>query len=185
MRFEKLPLEGAYLIEQDLINDERGFFSRLFCPEEVRLQGIDPQILQINNSYSAAKGTLRGMHYQLPPKQEMKWVRCIRGAIYDVILDLRPSSPTFGQWYGETLSADNRRMMYVPKGFAHGFLTLTEPSEIIYFVSESYSKEKERGVRWNDPAFSIRWPFAPQVISEKDRAHPDFDPSYHLSPDCY
>lgn len=177
MKFNKLSLEGAYLIDLEPIGDERGFFARLFCAEEADQQGIESKIMQVNNSYSAAKGTLRGMHYQLPPKEETKLVRCIQGAIFDVIVDLRPTSPTFCQWFGTTLSAENRRMMYVPKGFAHGFLTLSDHSEILYFVSETYAKELEKGVRWNDPAFGIDWPSPPQIISERDRSHPDFSRS--------
>jgi dTDP-4-dehydrorhamnose 3,5-epimerase len=181
MKFKELPLEGAYLIDLDLIEDERGFFSRLFCSSEFENHGINPNILQANNSYSSEKGALRGMHYQLPPKAETKLVRCILGSIYDVILDLRPTSVTYGQSYGTTLSADNRQMMYVPKGFAHGFITLSEQSEIIYFVSETYSSELERGIRWDDPTFSIKWPCNPKVLSEKDRNHPNFNPEYHLN----
>ncbi len=181
MRFKKLPLEDAYLIEPEPIGDERGFFSRIFCSEEFEREGLEPNIYQVNNSYSSSKGTLRGMHYQLPPKQETKLVRCILGEIYDVILDIRPSSSTFGKWYAATLTDENRQMMYVPKGFAHGFQTLTEKSELIYFVSEEYSSQYERGIRWDDPTFSIDWPSPPLVISEKDSNHPDFDPIYHLN----
>jgi dTDP-4-dehydrorhamnose 3,5-epimerase len=136
--------------------------------------------VQVNNSLSAQKGTLRGMHYQLAPKAETKLVRCIRGALYDVILDLRPDSPTFGKSFGAELSAENRRMMYVPKGFGHGFVTLTDDTEAFYFVDEFYGPEQERGVRWNDPRFAISWPIEPVVISDKDRGHRDFDPAWHL-----
>ena len=136
--------------------------------------------MQVNNSLSAQKGTLRGMHYQLAPRAETKLVRCIRGALYDVILDLRPDSPTFGQSFGAELSAENRRMMYVPKGFAHGFITLADDAEAFYFVDESYAPEQERGVRWDDPRFGIAWPIAPAVLSDKDRGHRDFDPAWHL-----
>lgn len=181
MIYHKTPLKDAYLIDLDLRGDERGFFSRLFCSEEFSKHGLDKNFLQANNSYSKQKGTLRGLHYQLSPKAETKLVRCIRGSFYDVILDLRPDSPTFGKSFGEVLSAENRRMMYVPKGFAHGFLTLEEDSEVLYMVSESYSKELERGIRWNDPAFNVEWPFQPSVISEKDSSHPEFDPAYHLN----
>lgn len=181
MRFEKLPLEGAYLIHLSPIGDERGFFARLFCSDEFSNEGIDPNVLQVNNSYSAEKGTLRGMHYQLPPHSETKLVRCILGSVYDVIVDIRPHSKTFGQSFGAELSADNRQMMYVPRGFAHGFLTLTEQSEVIYLVSEKYSKENERGIRWNDPKFSIQWPEKPMVVSDRDKSHPDFSETYHLN----
>ena len=130
------------------------------------------QFVQVNNSLSARKGTLRGMHYQLAPKAETKVVRCIRGALYDVILDLRQGSPTFGQSFGAELSAENRRMMYVPKGFAHGFFTLTDDTEAFYFVDEFYAPERERGIRWDDPRFAIAWPAQPAVLSEKDRGLP-------------
>lgn len=181
MQFNKLPLQGAYLITLDPIGDERGFFSRLFCSQDFEDLGLESKIFQVNDSYSSSKGTLRGMHYQLTPKQETKLVRCILGEIYDVILDIRPSSPTFGKWFGAELTAENRQMMYVPKGFAHGFLTLTDKSEVIYFVSEEYSTEHERGIRWDDQAFSIKWPFTPLVVSDKDRKHPDFNTAYHLN----
>jgi dTDP-4-dehydrorhamnose 3,5-epimerase len=134
----------------------------------------------VNNSLSAEKGTLRGMHYQLPPKAETKIVRCIRGALYDLILDLRKDSVTFGQSFGAELTAENRRMMYVPKGFAHGFLTLADDTETFYFVDELYSPEHERGIRYNDPRFKLRWPVVPTVISDKDKNHRDFDRVWHL-----
>lgn len=176
MNFTETPLEGAYIIDINPIGDERGFFARLFCKDTFKKQSLEEAIIQVNNSRSLEKGTLRGMHYQLPPKAETKVIRCIEGAIYDVILDLRSNSPTFGQSFGIELNAENRRMLYVPKGFAHGFLTLTDVSEVIYFVSEAYSKEHERGIRWNDPAFEISWPSEPKKISERDQSHPNFNP---------
>lgn len=179
MKFTPTPLEGAYLIALNPIGDERGFFARQFCAEEFQKQGIDPNIVQINTSTSAKRGTLRGLHYQIAPKEETKLVKCIKGEIYDLILDLRPDSPTFGKTFGTTLSENNRLMMYVPRGFAHGFLSLTDNTELIYFVSESYSKEHERGIRWNDPAFNISWPFEPVVISERDLSHPNFQEVFH------
>ena len=136
--------------------------------------GLDPEIMQINTSMSVAKGTLRGMHYQTEPKAETKVIRCLRGAIHDVIIDLRRDSPTFRQWYGCELTEENRSMLYVPRGFAHGFVTLEPRTEVIYLVSEYYSPECERGVRWNDPAFKIDWPVAPTVISDKDQQFPPF-----------
>lgn len=181
MRYNETPIKGVYLIDLEKRSDERGFFARMYCREEFAHQGLDTQFLQANNSASVHKGTLRGMHYQLPPKAETKLVRCIRGSIYDVVLDLRPNSLTFGKSYGATLSADNRLMMYVPKGCAHGFLTLENDAEVFYLVSETYSKEQERGIRWNDPRFQIKWPFAPSVVSDRDQAHPDFDPAHHLN----
>jgi dTDP-4-dehydrorhamnose 3,5-epimerase len=180
MFFNPTPLPGAFLIDLDEKADERGFFARAFCEREFDEHGLATHICQANNSLSIRKGTLRGMHYQLAPKAETKVVRCLRGALYDVILDLRESSSTFGQSYGAELSADNRRMMYVPKGFAHGFITLVDNTEALYLVDEFYSPENERGVRYDDPKFSIKWPAKPTVLSEKDKAYPDFNPKWHL-----
>lgn len=180
MLFTKLPLEGAYTIDLDKKGDDRGFFARFFCTNEFKSHGLDDQFVQVNNSLSACKGTLRGIHYQLQPKAEAKLVRCIKGALYDVILDLRKDSSTFGQSYGCELTADNRRMMYVPKGFGHGFVTLEDDTEALYLVSEFYNPELERGIRWNDARFNIKWPVVPSVISAKDLEHADFDPEYHL-----
>lgn len=181
MRYTPTPLKGSYLIELEKREDSRGFFARLFCKEEFAKHGLESDFVQANNSLSKDKGTLRGLHYQLPPMQETKLVRCIKGSLYDVIVDLRPDSQTFGRWFAETLSEDNRLMMYVPRGFAHGFLTLTGDAEILYLVSQPYSKELERGIRWNDPRFAIQWPGEPRVISDRDQSHPDFDPEYHLN----
>ncbi|MGZ3633262.1 MAG: dTDP-4-dehydrorhamnose 3,5-epimerase [Parachlamydiaceae bacterium] len=176
MKFTPTPLEGAYLIDLEVKEDERGFFARLFCEKEFATHGLKPSFVQSNNSLSKHKGTLRGLHYQLAPMEEAKLVRCVQGVCYDTILDLRQHSKTFGQSFGAILSTENRRMMYVPPGFAHGFLTLANDTELIYFVSEYYSPELERGIRWNDPSFSIYWPIAPIVISERDRLHPDYSP---------
>jgi dTDP-4-dehydrorhamnose 3,5-epimerase len=173
-------LDGACVVELEKRGDERGFFSRLFCCNEFRNAGLQSVFVQVNNSLSAQQGTLRGMHYQLPPRAETKLVRCIRGSMWDCIVDLRPGSSSFGQWFGETLSAENRKMMYVPKGFAHGFISLEPNTEAFYFVDEFYASEYERGLRWNDPRFGIRWPMSPEVISEKDAKHRDFDPDWHL-----
>jgi dTDP-4-dehydrorhamnose 3,5-epimerase len=182
MIFQETPLAGAYVIDLEKRGDERGFFARAFCEQEFGAHGLVTHLAQANNSLSARKGTLRGMHYQLAPKAETKLVRCIRGALFDVILDLRKDSPTFGQAFGAELSAENRRMMYVPKGFAHGFITLADDTEAFYFVDEFYAPELERGVRWNDPKFAIPWPahVAPTVISDKDQNYRDFDPAWHL-----
>jgi dTDP-4-dehydrorhamnose 3,5-epimerase len=176
-----LSIHGAYIIELEKRGDSRGFFARQFCQKELEKAGVSFQLAQANTSFSADKGTLRGMHYQLGEAAETKIVRCIQGAIWDCVLDLRPDSPTFGQWFGAELSAENRRAMLVPKGCAHGFLSLTEDSEILYLVDAFYTPELERGVRWNDPRFAIEWPFAPNIISERDQKHPDFDPEYHLA----
>ena len=180
MIFTETPLGGAFLIDLEKRGDERGFFARAFCENEFGAKGLASRFVQVNNSLSAQKGTLRGMHYQLPPRAETKLVRCIRGALLDVILDLRTGSPTFGESFGAELSAENRRMIYVPKGFAHGFITLADDTEAFYFTDEFYGPEQERGIRWNDPRFAIRWPSDPVVISDKDRGHRDFDPAWHL-----
>ena len=175
MIFEETRLRGAYTIDLEPRGDERGFFARAFCRREFDEVGLVTEFVQVNNSLSARRGTLRGLHYQVTPKAEVKMVRCIRGALYDVILDLRRNSPTFGESLGVELSAQNRRTLYVPRGFAHGFISLEDDTELIYFVDEFYSPDHERGVRWNDPRFSIQWPLEPVVISEKDRMLPDFD----------
>jgi dTDP-4-dehydrorhamnose 3,5-epimerase len=180
MRYTATPLEGAYLIDLDKKGDDRGFFARVFCSQEFGQQGLATHFCQVNSSLSAEKGTLRGMHYQLAPKAETKVVRCIRGSLFDMILDLRPDSATFGRSFGAELSADNRRMMYVPKGFAHGFLTLADDTEAFYLVDEFYSPESERGIRFDDPEFDLQWPDTPTVVSDKDRSHRDFDRAWHI-----
>ncbi len=181
MIFNATPIPGTYLIELERRGDERGFFARAFCEREFATHGLISQFVQVNNSFSARRGTLRGMHYQLAPKAETKLVRCVRGALYDVVLDLRRDSPTFGKSFGAELTAENRRMMYVPKGLAHGFITLADETEAFYFVDEFYAPDCERGVRWDDPQFSLWWPMAPAVLSDKDAGQRDFDPAWHLS----
>jgi len=178
--FQETALAGAYLIDLEKRGDERGFFARVFCEKEFSAHGLVTHFVQVNNSLSADRGTLRGMHYQLAPNAETKLVRCIRGALWDVILDLRPGSPSFGKSVGVELSAENRRMIYVPKGFAHGFVTLQTDTEAFYFADEFYAPDCERGVRWNDPRFGIEWPIEPAVISDKDRSQRSFDPAWHL-----
>jgi dTDP-4-dehydrorhamnose 3,5-epimerase len=180
MIFTETPIGGAFLIDLEPRGDERGFFARFFCEREFGAHGLSTHFVQANNSLSARRGTLRGMHYQLAPKAETKVVRCLRGALFDIVLDLRKGSPTFGKSFGAELSADNRRMMYVPKGFGHGFVTLTDDAEALYLVDEFYSPEHERGVRWDDPKFGIQWPVAPVVMSDKDRSYRDFDAAWHL-----
>lgn len=175
MKFTPTPLKGAFLIDLDKIGDERGFFARFFCENEFKIHGLDPKVAQANFSLSKDKGTLRGLHYQLPPYEETKLVRCLSGSLYDVILDIRRDSPTFGRYFGAVLTPENRTMMYVPRGFAHGFITLEPDTEILYLVSAPYSKEHERGIRFDDPAFNIEWPAAPAVISERDRSHRFFN----------
>lgn len=174
MKFIESKLKGAFIIEPDLLRDDRGFFARSWCRREGEAHGLYPDWLQCNISFNEKKGTLRGMHWQAAPCDEIKLVRCSRGAVYDVIIDLRSDSSTFMQWVGAELSADNYRMMYVPKGFAHGFLTLQDRSEVFYQMSEFYAPELARGARWNDPAFAIEWPIEVGVITEKDRSYSDF-----------
>jgi dTDP-4-dehydrorhamnose 3,5-epimerase len=181
MIYEETPLAGAFLIDLEKRGDDRGFFARMFCEREFSEHGLIDRFVQANNSFSAERGTLRGLHYQLAPSSETKIVRCIGGALYDVILDLRTGSPTFGKAYGAELTSENRRMMYAPEGFAHGFLTLDDNTETIYLAAAAYDPERERGIRWNDPTFQIEWPFEPSVISEKDASYTDFDPAWHLS----
>jgi dTDP-4-dehydrorhamnose 3,5-epimerase len=180
MIFTETAIPGAFVIELEKREDERGFFARAFCENEFSAHGLSSRLVQVNNSLSRIKGTLRGMHYQLAPKAETKLVRCIRGTLLDVILDIRKGSPTFGRSYGAELSAENRRMMYVPKGFAHGFITLEDDTEALYFVDEFYGPAAERSIRWNDPRFKIEWPQQPTVMSDKDRDQKDFDPAWHL-----
>jgi len=170
MIFEETPLPGAYLIHLEKMGDERGFFARLFCSDEFAKRGLESRFVQVNNSVSAEAGTLRGMHYQVAPDEEVKLVRCIRGTLYDQILDVRPESPTYGQSFGAELSAENRTMMYVPRGFAHGFLTLETDTEVLYLVSNAYAPESERGLHWE----SAQWPSRPTRLSEKDKNHPIF-----------
>ena len=181
MRFSPTPVEGAYIVEPEPRSDERGFFARVFCQREFAAAGLESRFVQINNSLSKDRRTLRGMHYQLGEAAEVKIIRCVRGAVWDAILDLRPESATFGHGFGAELTAENRRMMYVPRGFAHGFLTLEEDTEVLYPVSAFYDPGRERGVRWNDPRFALHWPIEPRVISDKDAGLPDFDPAWHFA----
>jgi dTDP-4-dehydrorhamnose 3,5-epimerase len=180
MKFTETPLKGAHVIELEKRGDDRGWFARFFCEREYQQHDLNHRIVQANTSFSKIKGTLRGMHFQLAPKAEDKIIRCLRGALYDVIIDLRPGSPTFLKHFAIELTAENRTMLYVPKGFAHGFITLAADTEPFYMVTEYYSPELERGVRYNDPAFGIRWPLEPVVISDKDRNFPDFNPATTL-----
>jgi dTDP-4-dehydrorhamnose 3,5-epimerase len=172
MQFEKTPLEGACIINLTQLQDERGFFARSFCEDTLKNLGIEFPIVQCNISYNKKRGTLRGMHYQMYPHTEGKIVRCTSGAIYDVILDLRPGSPTYEKWYGVHLSKDNYKMLYIPPGFAHGFQTLLDDTEVFYHMSSRYVNEAARGILWNDPAFKISWPLEVTVISGKDRQYP-------------
>jgi dTDP-4-dehydrorhamnose 3,5-epimerase len=174
MKFIKTPLDGAYLIELEPIADERGFFARSWCREEFLSHGLNPNLAQCSISFNKKKGILRGMHYQEEPYQEAKLVRCYSGAIYDVILDLRPTSPSHRKWFSAELTATNRTMIYLPKGFAHGFQTLADNCELFYQISESYKPECTRGVRWNDPTFAIEWPSADRIMSDRDRSFPNY-----------
>ena len=175
MKFHETKLPGVFEIHIEPKLDDRGFFARSWCRKEFEEHGLDPRLVQCNISVSKRKGTLRGVHYQTPPYAETKLVRCTRGAIYDVIVDLRPQSPTFKQWAAIVLTADKRNMAYVPENCAHGFLTLENETEVFYQMSEFYDSASARGVRWNDPAFGIAWPAQVEVISERDRTYPDFD----------
>jgi len=174
MNFTTLELHGAYLVELDKLEDDRGFFARSFCVREFAELGLMRSVAQCNVSFNATRGTLRGMHYQASPHEEAKVVRCTRGAIWDVILDLREDSATYLSWHGTELSAENHRALYVPEGFAHGFITLTDAAEVFYLMSEFYTPGAGRGVRWDDPAFGIEWPVAPEVLSDADRGYADF-----------
>lgn len=176
MRFTETPLPGAFLVEIEPLEDDRGFFARSFCVREFEAHGLDPYIAQCNVSHNLRRGTLRGMHYQAYPAAEAKLVRCTRGSVYDVIIDLRPESPTYCKWQSFELSVANARALYVPEGFAHGFQTLEDDSDVLYQMSEYYAPECARGVRWDDPAFGVRWPVERPIISEKDRVYEDFRP---------
>jgi dTDP-4-dehydrorhamnose 3,5-epimerase len=175
MIFKATAINDAFIINIEKIGDERGFFGRAFCRREFEDHGIDFQIQQANIGFSRSRGTLRGLHYQVPPHGEAKLVRCTAGAIFDVILDLRPASSTFKQWMGVELTAKSHTMLYVPEGCAHGYLTLADGTEICYLVSQYYHAAAERGVRWKDPAFEIEWPIKEGlIISEKDQNWPDW-----------
>lgn len=175
MIFQALDIAGAFLIEPERVEDARGFFARTYCRNELEDRGLDPTVVQCNISVNHRQGTVRGMHYQAAPQEEIKLVRCTQGAIHDIILDLRPESPTFKQHYGVELSKDNRLSLYIPGGVAHGFQSLSDDAEVFYQMSEFYHPESARGVRWNDPAFSITWPQPVVVISDRDLAFADFN----------
>jgi dTDP-4-dehydrorhamnose 3,5-epimerase len=175
MIFDQTKLARVFEITLELNGDDRGFFARSWCQKEFEQQGLSPKVVQCNISFNARKGTLRGIHYQDAPYQEAKLVRCTRGSIYDVVVDLRPQSPTFKDWIAVVLTAENRNMLYVPEGCGHGFLTLQNDTEVFYQMSEFYHPELSRGVRWDDPAFQIVWPDKVEVISERDRTYPNFE----------
>lgn len=177
MIFTPTELDGAYVVDLEPREDERGFFARAWAQDEFGAHGLSTDVVQANIAFNRRKGTLRGMHFQREPHAEAKLVRCTRGALYDVIVDLRPGSPTQARWIGVELTADNRRMLYVPEGFAHGYQTLVDDTEAHYQVSAAYAPDAEGGVRWDDPAFGIEWPDPdPSVMSDKDRSWPDYRP---------
>jgi dTDP-4-dehydrorhamnose 3,5-epimerase len=176
MVFRDTGLSGAFLIDLERIHDERGFFARSWCSRDFTERGLNGRLVQCNVSRNLARGTLRGMHYQVAPHEEAKLVRCTMGAIYDVIVDLRPGSSTYLEHFAAELSAENHRSLYIPEGFAHGFLTLTDESEVFYQMSEFYAPEAARGLRWNDPLLAINWPGPVVVISDRDRTYPNFTP---------
>jgi len=174
VNFVATSLAGAYVVDPEPQNDNRGFFARTWCQKEFAEHGLNPRLVQCNISFNVRKGTWRGLHYQAAPHEEAKLVKCTAGAICDIIVDLRPDSPTFKKHAAVTLSASNRKMLYIPEKFAHGFVTLEDDTEVFYQMSEFYSPESARGYRWNDPSFDIRLPLEVTVISERDRNYPDF-----------
>ncbi|MGH7232565.1 MAG: dTDP-4-dehydrorhamnose 3,5-epimerase [Nitrospiraceae bacterium] len=174
MIFTETALKGAFIIDPERLEDERGFFARIWCRQEFERHGLAFSVAQCNLSYNKARGTLRGMHYQDAPHEETKLVWCARGGIYDVIIDLRPTSSTYKQHVAVAITDQNRRMLYIPKRFAHGFQTLEDNTEVCYSMSEFYQPKYARGVRWNDPAFGIQWPVDERIISRRDQSYPDF-----------
>lgn len=174
MRFCETKLPGVFEIHIEKNADERGFFARTWCQKEFGAQGLNGKLVQCSVSFNSRKGTLRGLHYQIAPHEEAKLIRCTKGSVHDVVLDLRRASPTFKNWAEVVLTAEKRNMIYVPEGCAHGFLTLEDESEVSYQMSEFWNADCARGVRWNDPAFQIQWPSNVEVISERDRFYPDF-----------
>jgi dTDP-4-dehydrorhamnose 3,5-epimerase len=174
MIFTETAIAGAFVIDVQRREDDRGFFARTFCENELRARGLDTRVAQCNISWNRARGTLRGLHYQEAPHEETKIVRCTRGAIWDVIVDLRRDSKTYRQWTGVDLTAGNRRALYIPHGLAHGFITRVDDAEVLYMMGETYVEGAARGLAWNDPAFAISWPIEPAVISERDRGYPQW-----------
>jgi len=183
MKFHKTPLEGVHLVELEKLEDSRGFLARLFCERSFAEAGLESRFVQINNSVSRRKGILRGLHYQAPPHSEAKLLRAIRGAIFHVVVDVRRGSPSFSKWFGTEVNDKNRLMLYIPRGCAHGILSLTDDVEIIYMASAFYTPGSERGVRFDDPHIGIEWPFAPVEVSDKDRAWPDLTPAQAVTTD--
>lgn len=178
MIFSPTTLNGSYIIELEQFSDTRGWFARYYCKKEFRKIGQEKEWVQMNHSFTAAKGTIRGMHYQVAPYREIKMIRCIAGAVFDVIVDLRKNAPTFLQWFGAELSAQNKRMMYIPEGFAHGFQSLSDDAELLYHHSEYYTPGAEGGIKYDDPRIKIGWPLPLRVISDRDSAHPHIDNNF-------
>ena len=176
MIFSPTQLDGVCLIEPERLSDARGFFARTWCQRDFEAHGLSAKLAQCSVSFNAQRATLRGLHFQATPYAEAKLVRVTRGAIYDVALDLRAESSTYLQWFATELSADNRRMLYIPEGCAHGFQTLTDEAEVCYQISENYVPDASRGVRWDDPAFGINWPLSDPSMSDRDRHYPDYEP---------
>ena len=176
LKFHAVPIEGAWLIDSEPIEDERGFFARTFCQEEFSRRGLNAEVSQCSRSFNRVKGTLRGMHIQRAPHAEAKLIRCNQGAIHDVIVDLRPASPSYRRWFAVELRATDDQMLYVPEGVAHGFQTLEDTTEVSYQISSAYHPESSLGIRWNDPAFAFEWPLPLSVISARDRSYPDWTP---------
>lgn len=176
MRFAETSIPGAYVLTQERHADERGFFARVWCHEELDAHGLDAGLRQVSVSHNKKRGTLRGLHVQGAPGLENKLVACTRGRLFDVILDLRPASPTHLRWFGAELSQENGVMMYIPEGVAHGYVTLADDTDVLYHISADHRPDLARGVRWNDPAFGIAWPVQPSVISDRDSSYPSFDP---------
>ena len=175
MIFKETRLKGAFIIELEPIKDHRGFFARSGCKKEFEAHGLESDFAQANITFSPRKGVLRGLHYQIVPYEEIKLVRCTRGAIFDVIIDLRPGSPTYKQWLGTELTADNHKMIYIPAGFAHGYQIQADKTEVFYQVTQFYAPGHERGIRWDDPAFKIQWPrVEKRIVSEKDKSWRDY-----------
>lgn len=178
MTFTETDLKGSYLISLEPFSDERGWFARTYCKKEFAEIGHDKEWVQLNHSFTASKGTIRGIHFQLPPYREIKMVRCVAGAVYDVIVDVRAGSNTFLQWFGTELSAANKKMLYIPEGFAHGFQCLTDDCELIYLHSEFYVPNAEGGILYNDPKVAINWPLPVHTLSPRDAGHPYLDEKF-------
>jgi dTDP-4-dehydrorhamnose 3,5-epimerase len=180
MIFTETELKGAFVVELQTLEDERGFFARTWCEHEFAERGLNTKVSQCSLSFNIQQGTLRGMHYQIGPSREAKLVRCVRGSIYDVIIDLRPGSATFKRWIAVELNEENHRALYIPEQFAHGYQTLRDNTEVFYQISNFYAPAQARGLRWNDPAFKIRWPNDQRVISARDRGYADFSSATEL-----